>query len=86
MASEREPTAAGADTSAPAETTNAAGEQNAPAADAASNDASSDDHVRDEKVAPGPTKWQKAKSHFWRYKWWYLLAIAILLAILLPLL
>ncbi|KAL7758747.1 hypothetical protein ACKLNR_011174 [Fusarium oxysporum f. sp. zingiberi] len=86
MASEREPTAAGADTSAPAETTNAAGEQNAPAADAASNDASSDDHVRDEKVAPGPTKWQKVKSHFWRYKWWYLLAIAILLAILLPLL
>ncbi|TVY75272.1 hypothetical protein Focb16_v004921 [Fusarium oxysporum f. sp. cubense] len=86
MASEREPTAAGADTSAPAETTNAAGEQNAPAADAASNDASSDDHVRDEKVAAGPTKWQKVKSHFWRYKWWYLLAIAILLAILLPLL
>ncbi|KAF5260695.1 hypothetical protein FOXYS1_8644 [Fusarium oxysporum] len=86
MAFEREPTAAGADTSAPAETTNAAGEQNAPAADAASNDASSDDHVRDEKVAPGPTKWQKVKSHFWRYKWWYLLAIAILLAILLPLL
>ncbi|RKK76627.1 hypothetical protein BFJ69_g6832 [Fusarium oxysporum] len=86
MASEREPTAAGADTSAPAETTNAAGEQNAPAADAASNDASSDDHVRDEKVAPGPTKWQKVKSHFWRYKWWYLLAIAVLLAILLPLL
>ncbi|KAL9564814.1 hypothetical protein ACKAV7_011266 [Fusarium commune] len=86
MASEREPTATGADTSAPAETTNAAGEQNAPAADAASNDASSDDHVRDEKVAPGPTKWQKVKSHFWRYKWWYLLAIAILLAILLPLL
>ncbi|KAK2694797.1 hypothetical protein QWA68_005344 [Fusarium oxysporum] len=86
MASEREPTAAGADTSAPAETTNAAGEQNAPAADAASNDASSDDHVRDEKVAPGPTKWQKVKSHFWRYKWWYLLAITILLAILLPLL
>uniref|UniRef100_A0A0D2YAU2 Uncharacterized protein n=1 Tax=Fusarium oxysporum (strain Fo5176) TaxID=660025 RepID=A0A0D2YAU2_FUSOF len=62
MASEREPTAAGADTSAPAETTNAAGEQNAPAADAASNDASSDDHVRDEKVAPGPTKWQKVIS------------------------
>jgi hypothetical protein len=86
MASEREPTAAGADTAAPAETTNAAGEQNAPAADAASNDASSDDHVRDEKVAPGPTKWQKVKSHFWRFKWWYLLAIAILLAILLPLL
>ncbi|KAL5593525.1 hypothetical protein FOBRF1_012627 [Fusarium oxysporum] len=86
MASEREPTAAGADTSAPADTTNAAGEQNAPAADAASNDASSDDHVRDEKVAPGPTKWQKVKSHFWRYKWWYLLLVAVLLAILLPLL
>ncbi|KAF5556511.1 hypothetical protein FNAPI_5736 [Fusarium napiforme] len=86
MASEREPTAAGADTSAPAETTNAAGEQNAPAADAASNDASSDDHVRDEKVAAGPTKWQKVKGHFWRYKWWYLLLIAVLLAILLPLL
>ena len=58
----------------------------APAADAASNDASSDDHVRDEKVAAGPTKWQKVKSHFWRYKWWYLLLIAVLLAILLPLL
>ncbi|RKL14374.1 hypothetical protein BFJ68_g6338 [Fusarium oxysporum] len=75
MASEREPTAAGADTSAPAETTNAAGEQNAPAADAASNDASSDDHVRDEKVAPGPTKWQKVKSHFWRYKWCFTVII-----------
>ncbi|KAF4340279.1 hypothetical protein FBEOM_5790 [Fusarium beomiforme] len=88
---EREPTAAGAGT-ATEETRNASGEQ-VPAADAASNDASSDDNVRDEKAAAGLTKrqrlnnkWQKLKSHVWRFKWWYLLAIAILLAILLPLL
>ncbi|KAF9773079.1 hypothetical protein IL306_009122 [Fusarium sp. DS 682] len=88
---EREHTAAGADT-APEETRNAAGEQGAPAADAASNDASSDDNVRDEKAAAMTkrqkiaAKWQKVKSHLWRFKWWYLLGIAILLAILLPLL
>ncbi|KAF4450383.1 hypothetical protein F53441_6507 [Fusarium austroafricanum] len=87
MATEREHTTAGAET-APEGTTKATANQDhdAPAADAQSDHASSDDHVRDEKPAPGPTKWQKVKRHFWRFKWWYLLALIILLAILLPLL
>ncbi|KAF5232332.1 hypothetical protein FAUST_8794 [Fusarium austroamericanum] len=58
----------------------------APAEDTQSDNAASDDHVRDEKVAPGPTKWQKVKAHLFKFKWWYLLGIAVLLAILLPLL
>lgn len=57
----------------------------APAADVQSDNASSDDHVRD-KVVPGPSKRQKLKQHFGRFKWWYLLGLIILLAILLPLL
>ncbi|RGP58984.1 hypothetical protein FSPOR_11693 [Fusarium sporotrichioides] len=58
----------------------------ASAQDAQSDNASSNDHIRDEKAAPGPTKWQKLKAHLFKFKWWYLLGIAILLAILLPLL
>ncbi|SPJ73371.1 uncharacterized protein FTOL_03101 [Fusarium torulosum] len=85
MASEREQTAAGA-VNSPAETANAADTQNAPAHDDQSDNVSSNDHVRDEKPTPGPTKWQKVKSHFARFKWWYLLGLIIFLAILLPLL
>ena len=58
----------------------------APAADAQSDNASSDDHVRDKKAIPGPSKRQKLKQNFGRFKWWYLLGLIILLAILLPLL
>lgn len=58
----------------------------APAADAQSDNASSDDHVRDKKASPSPSKRQKLKHHFGRFKWWYLLGLIILLAILLPLL
>lgn len=83
MASEREHTAAGA-VASPEETPNAADTQNAPARDDQSDNVSSNDHVRDEKVAPGPTKWQKVKSHLARFKWWYLLGLVIFLAILLP--
>ncbi|XEV07406.1 hypothetical protein FSHL1_012693 [Fusarium sambucinum] len=54
--------------------------------DAQSDNAPSDDQIRDEKAAAGPTKWQKVKAHLIKFKWWYLLGIAILLAILLPLL
>ncbi|KAF4463118.1 hypothetical protein FALBO_10059 [Fusarium albosuccineum] len=57
-----------------------------PAPDAQSDNASSDDHVRDKKAAPGLTKRQKAKQHFGRFKWWYLLGLVIFLAILLPIL
>ncbi|KAM6534384.1 hypothetical protein FALCPG4_004025 [Fusarium falciforme] len=57
----------------------------APAADAQSDNASSDDHVRDKKASPSPSKRQKLKHHFGRFKWWYLLGLIILLAILLPL-
>ncbi|KAJ3548118.1 hypothetical protein NM208_g1152 [Fusarium decemcellulare] len=57
-----------------------------PAPDAQSDNASSDDHVRDKKAAPGLTKRQKAKQHFGRFKWWYLLGLIIFLAILLPIL
>ncbi|RGP78298.1 hypothetical protein FLONG3_3613 [Fusarium longipes] len=60
--------------------------QDVPAQDAQSDNAASDDHVHDEKAAPGPTKWQKVKAHLIKYKWWYLLGIVVLLAILLPLL
>lgn len=77
MASQREHTAAGA-VASPEET------PNAPARDDQSDNVSSNDHVRDEKVAPGPTKWQKVKSHLARFKWWYLLGLVIFLAILLP--
>ncbi|CAG7557498.1 unnamed protein product [Fusarium equiseti] len=58
----------------------------APAQDAQSDHAPSDDQIRDEKAAAGPTKWQKVKAHLIKFKWWYLLGIVILLAILLPLL
>ncbi|RFN48460.1 hypothetical protein FIE12Z_7269 [Fusarium flagelliforme] len=58
----------------------------APAQDAQSDNAPSDDQIRDEKAAAGPTKWQKVKAHLIKFKWWYLLGIVILLAILLPLL
>ncbi|WZH46783.1 hypothetical protein QYS62_007891 [Fusarium acuminatum] len=85
MAPEREHTAAGAVTS-PGETANAADTQNPPVNDDQSDNVSSNDHVRDEKAAPGPTKWQKVKSHLARFKWWYLLGLVIFLAILLPIL
>jgi hypothetical protein len=85
MPSEKEHTPTGAVTS-PRETPNAADVQNTPAQDDQSDNVSSNDHVRDEKPAPGPTKWQKVKSHFARFKWWYLLGLIIFLAILLPLL
>ena len=58
----------------------------APAQDAQSDNAPSDDQIRDEKAAVGPTKWHKVKAHLIKFKWWYLLGIVILLAILLPLL
>ncbi|KAI1068914.1 hypothetical protein LB507_006153 [Fusarium sp. FIESC RH6] len=57
-----------------------------PAQDAQSDNAPSDDQIRDEKAAAGSTKWQKVKAHLIKFKWWYLLGIVILLAILLPLL
>ena len=50
------------------------------------DDLSLNDGVREEKNAAGPTKFEKTKAHFWRFKWWYLLALVILLAILLPIL
>ncbi|KAH7129855.1 hypothetical protein B0J13DRAFT_509178 [Dactylonectria estremocensis] len=58
----------------------------APAQDVHSDDASVEDHVRDKKATPVPSKREKVKRHFGRWKWWYLLALVILLAILLPLL
>ncbi|KAF4998645.1 hypothetical protein FGRMN_2971 [Fusarium graminum] len=69
----------------PEDAGNAATPQDAPAQDDHSDNVSSSDHVRDEKLAPGPTKWQKVKNHFARFKWWYLVGLIILLAILLPL-
>ena len=45
-----------------------------------------DDNVKEKGAAAagGLTFWQKTKRHFGRFKWWYLLALIILLAILLP--
>ncbi|RSM09133.1 hypothetical protein CEP52_004250 [Fusarium oligoseptatum] len=63
----------------------AAGADTAPTSDVQSDNASSDDHVRDKKASPGLSKRQKVKQHFGRFKWWYLLGLVILLAILLPL-
>ncbi|VUC25651.1 unnamed protein product [Clonostachys rosea] len=52
----------------------------------AQSDASLEDHVHDEKPIPVVSKREKVKRHFGRWKWWYLVAFIILLAILLPLL
>jgi hypothetical protein len=59
-----------------------------PAPDGADrDDASSTDHVQEKTPPKEPvTKWQKVKAHFWRFKWWYLLGLVILLAIMLPIL
>ncbi|KAF4951246.1 hypothetical protein FSARC_12973 [Fusarium sarcochroum] len=85
MASERQHTAAGAATS-PEEARVSTSAQDAPAQGSQSDNASSNDHVRDEKSAPGPTKWQKTKIHLVHFKWWYLVGFIIFLAILLPIL
>lgn len=45
-----------------------------------------DGDVRDEKTAAGLTRFQKIIAHFGRFKWWYLLALVVILAILLPIL
>lgn len=62
------------------------GADTTPTANIQSDNASSDDHVRDKKANPDLSKRQKLKQHFGRFKWWYLLGLVILLAILLPLL
>jgi hypothetical protein len=51
------------------------------------DDASSADQVED-KAPPEPTltKWQKIKRHVIRFRWFYLVGIIVLLAILLPIL
>ncbi|KAH6659311.1 hypothetical protein BKA67DRAFT_544101 [Truncatella angustata] len=52
-----------------------------------SDDVSSIDHVQEKTPAVVPlTKKQKLKRHCGRFKWWYLAAAIILLAILLPIL
>ncbi|KAI1842439.1 hypothetical protein JX265_010402 [Neoarthrinium moseri] len=44
------------------------------------------DHVHDKRAQEAlPTKKQKLKQHFAKYKWWYLALTIIILAILLPL-
>jgi hypothetical protein len=48
------------------------------------NASSFDDGVGDKEKLVVLTKWQRLKRHFWRFKWWYLLAGIILLAIILP--
>ncbi|CAG9990073.1 unnamed protein product [Clonostachys byssicola] len=58
----------------------------APDQDTQSYEASLEDHAPDKKASPVNSKREKAKRHFKRWKWWYLLAFIILLAILLPLL
>ncbi|KAH8657354.1 hypothetical protein BGZ61DRAFT_371347 [Ilyonectria robusta] len=58
--------------------------ENAPGSQIGSDNAPSDDHVRDKEAAAVPTKNQKITQHFARFKWWYLLGLIILLAILLP--
>ncbi len=86
MTSEKTATAAGG-IQAPERTHNAtsnAGAENNHSQDG--DNVSLVDHGRDEKTAAGPTKFQKIKAHFWRFKWWYLLALVIVLAILLPIL
>lgn len=83
MASEREDTASGGGSS-PEERRDSA--HSASVQDAQSDNTSSDDHVLDKKASPGPSKREKVKGHFGRWKWWYLLAVVILLAVLLPLL
>jgi hypothetical protein len=63
------------------------GNQEAEAAARGDDDASSADQVED-KAPPEPalTKWQKLKRHLIRFRWFYLVGIVILLAILLPIL
>lgn len=62
------------------------GGENVPGSEIGSDNVPSDDHVRDKETAAVPTKRQKVTQHFSRFKWWYLLGVIILLAILLPIL
>ena len=43
-----------------------------------------DDNVAEKGGVAGLSKRQKVKRHCLRFKWWYLLALVIFLAILLP--
>lgn len=59
----------------------------APRTGSVHDDASSfDDGVGDKDQSARLSRWQKAKQHFRRRWWMYLIAVVILLAILLPIL
>jgi|SRR5687768_14037448 hypothetical protein len=85
MAAEREAASAGGGTSLEErrDSTNIEPDQDAQR----STTSSSDDQVRDKQPSsPALKKREKFKRHCVRWKWWYLVAVTILLAILLPIL
>lgn len=47
---------------------------------------SSVDHIHDKTGTEKVSKRTKVKRHCWKFKWWYIVGVIILLAILLPLL
>jgi hypothetical protein len=47
---------------------------------------SSIDHIHEKAATEKVGKRTKVKRHCWKFKWWYIVGVIILLAILLPLL